>query len=289
MLDETEHIIFNHSGRIITLENESIIQFSELIKQLSKADYIILGEAHDNPNHHALQQRILAAIIATGNRPAVVFEMFNREDSGIIASHYRKYPNEPDQIAKAVRWDESGWPAWNMYRPIIKTAMDAELPVIAGNLSRQKAIQIVIQGQQILQLMEKKTALQMGLLKPLGKNEEQILRKIITQTHNGMPLPMVSAMVTAQRVRDATLAESMIIHNRGEGVILITGKEHARSDYGVPFYLRHRESDAHIVSLAFEDENETTDNKQQISHYPKTYDFIWALSDISASESVAHQ
>lgn len=288
-LATAEQIAPESLGHIITSGSDIEVQFSELIKQLSSADYILLGELHDDPRHHALQRKILDALVANGNRPAVVFEMFNREDSGAISSSYRRYPDDPDRIAKTVLWDESGWPEWSMYRPIVKTAMDADLPIVAGNLSRKKAMQIVMQGQQVLQLMEEKTALQMGLLAPLDKNDEQGLHKKIAQSHGGkMPPSMIPGMVMAQRVRDATLAESMITYNRGEGAVLIAGREHVRADYGVPFYLRHRESDARIMSLAFAAPPLSADKKRPL-YYSEAYDFIWELPKISVGEKIAHQ
>lgn len=230
------------------------------------------------------------ALVGKGNKPAVVFEMFDREDSGAISSAYRKHPDDPNRIAKAVLWEESGWPDWSMYRPIVKTAMVAKLPIVAGNLSRKKAIKIVMKGQSMSQLMENKTAKQMGLLAPLKKFDEKVLRDKLARLHGGrIPLPMIPNMLTAQRVRDATLAESMIAHNRGEGAVLIAGKEHVRSDYGVPFYLRYREPDALTISVAFSSSPKSNDKNSFTQKY-RAYDFVWEfLEDGSAEKKIAHQ
>ena len=39
------------------------------------AEVVYLGELHDNPQHHAIQARILEAMLAAGARPALAFEM----------------------------------------------------------------------------------------------------------------------------------------------------------------------------------------------------------------------
>ena len=47
----------------------------QLIQALSSTDVILLGEKHDNPDHHALQTWVLRQVIQAGQRPGVVFEM----------------------------------------------------------------------------------------------------------------------------------------------------------------------------------------------------------------------
>lgn len=290
-------------GQIFSTDHAKTIKFTDLINQLASADYILLGETHDNPTHHVLQQKILDALIRKGNRPAVVFEMFDREDSGAITTSYRQFPHDADHIATAVAWNKSGWPDWGLYRPIIQTAMDANLPITAGNLSRKDAKEIVLYQLGILQLLNQRIASQMGLLKPLGEKSKHTLKEKMHKSHGKhIPSELIPNMIIAQRVRDATLVEAMISGNRGEGSILIAGKEHARTDYGVPFYLRHREPAAKIISLEFSDTQKSTDRRNsnktdrlkldEISHKRDSltsYDYIWKLPEVSSSNKVAHQ
>ena len=39
------------------------------------AEFVMLGESHDNPDHHIIQANILQALVASGRRPALVWEM----------------------------------------------------------------------------------------------------------------------------------------------------------------------------------------------------------------------
>lgn len=227
-------------SNIISLEFNAKTSLTGLIEELVKADYVLLGEAHDDPVHHQLQNKILELMVEAGRKPAVVFEMFNREDEGLISSTTRSFPSDPDQVAAAVNWEASGWPDWQMYRPIVKTALDAGLPVVAGNLSRAKARQVITDYASFMPNNQTRT--QMGMNQPLLKIQQQILQtKIATAHGKAIPDPMVKGMVTAQRMRDATMAEAMIARNLGQGAVLIAGKEHVRTDYGVPHYLRFRE------------------------------------------------
>ena len=47
----------------------------ELEKSASAADFVLLGEIHDNPDHHLLQAKIIRRLTADGRHPAIVFEM----------------------------------------------------------------------------------------------------------------------------------------------------------------------------------------------------------------------
>jgi len=279
-----------NSNYIHTIELNSEIQLSGLVEKLLQADYILLGEAHGNPEHHRLQQKILALLIKGGRQPAVVFEMFDREDEGLISTTTRRYPYEPDRIAIATGWEQSGWPDWQLYRPIVETALLADLQVVAGNLSRARARQLIINyltpvPNDQAQILEDKTRMQMGLFAPLPKDREQMLYDKIQGVHNkGFPDKVIEAMVMAQRMRDATMAEAMIARNQGQGAVLITGHEHARLDYGVPHYLRFREPDARIISLTFVDQDDVPDNMNELAKQFKNdeqrvFDYVWVLPE----------
>ncbi len=262
-----------HGGHIFSLRQNVSVSLSELLAQMTEADYVMLGEIHDDPTHHILQTELLAALVDSGKRPAVVFEMFNREDGGIINSMARQFPGEPDRIAEAVNWQESGWPDWQMYRPIVQTAMDASLPIIAGNISRAKLRSMAISGTP---LISERTSMQLGLEQPLPEMMHMHLKQKLEMMHAGIvPSNYMSSMLTAQRYRDATLADSMIGQNRGNGAVLIAGREHVRKDYGAPFYIEHREPDARIVSMAFVDDLAGLDALQSQNPDQPVYDFVW--------------
>ena len=278
-----------NSDNIHSIKLNSNVPLSGLIQELVKADYVLLGEAHDDPGHHRLQNKILEMLVKAGRKPAVVFEMFNREDAGLVASIARRFPHEPDKIAAAVNWKESGWPDWQMYRPMVKTALDAGLPVVAGNLSRLKLKRLVINHASAVSTVKAQT--QLGLLEPLPERHKQKLQGKIDTVHgNKIPDTIVKGMLKAQRMRDATMAEAMIARNLGQGAVLIAGQEHARGDYGVPHYLRFREPEAHIISLAFVESKPKViaNQKSQLkTGEQRSFDYVWVLPQ-SKGKHIAH-
>jgi uncharacterized iron-regulated protein len=77
----------NHAltGRIWDVSSARFIDRQSLITRLARADFVLLGERHDNPDHHQLQAEILRGLIALGRRPAVGFEMFDLDDAAAIS------------------------------------------------------------------------------------------------------------------------------------------------------------------------------------------------------------
>lgn len=283
------------SEYIYATELNSEIQLFSLVKKLLQADYILLGESHGNPEHHRLQQKILELLIKGDRQPAVVFEMFNREDEGLISTITRRYPYEPDRIADATGWEQSGWPDWQLYRPIVETALLADLQVVAGNLSRARARQLIINHITLVangqaQMLEDRTRKQMGLFEPLPEASEQLLYNKMRDAHGKkIPDKIVEAMVMAQRMRDATMAEAMIARNLGQGAVLIAGREHVRLDYGVPHYLRYREPDARIVSLTFAEQGDMIESAIKLKDdESRVFDYVWVLPHIK-TRLIAHR
>ncbi|MBV2122898.1 MAG: ChaN family lipoprotein [Candidatus Thiodiazotropha sp. (ex Ctena orbiculata)] len=264
-------------GQVYDTATGRPLSTQQLITLLKDTDYLLLGEKHDDPIHHDLQYQIVQALIEAGKKPAVVFEMFNREDSGVIATAARNSPANPDPIAKAVNWEDSGWPDWQWYRPIVAAALKAKLPIVAGNIARPR-LQLMAFGQGS-DLLTPRMLQTYGLLQSLPDAQSEHLQGILASAHGSgekMAPWMLQGFLKAQRLRDASMADSMITRNSGQGAILITGQIHARNDFGVPYYLRYREPGARIASLAFIESN-SFKATQSDSKLKTTHDYVWVL------------
>jgi uncharacterized iron-regulated protein len=236
-------------GRIWDVATGAFIDSTALVEHLTRGRFVLLGEQHDNPDHHRLQAWLLRALIATGRRPAVGFEMFTSDDAPAIARHLAAHPTDAAGLAQAVDWERSGWPDWAMYRPIAEAALDVGLPVVAANLSQSMARAV---GQSGVSALEATLVARLGLDRPLAADLRTAMAQEIRDAHCGYASePRVEAMIIVQRARDAQMAESLIAAGQQEGAVLIAGAGHARRDYGVPAYLAGKAPDASVVSLAF--------------------------------------
>ena len=64
----------------------------EVYAALIKADFVLIGEKHDNPDHHWLQAKLVSELAAQGRKAALVFEMLTESqqaplDSGPAVQH----------------------------------------------------------------------------------------------------------------------------------------------------------------------------------------------------------
>src|SRR5438270_12106987 len=101
-----------------------------LVTRVAARRFVLLGEKHDNPDHHRLQAWVVGALIAAGRRPAIAFEMFRADQAETIARHLAALPADAHGLGDALDWRHSGWPAWSMYEPIVANALGAKLPLV---------------------------------------------------------------------------------------------------------------------------------------------------------------
>ena len=206
----------------------------ELIGSLRQAYFRLLGEVHDNPDHHAIQVDLLTAMGAGALKPVVALEQFDLEHDAALQQRQQQGKIDAEAVADAVNFNRKGW-TWDYYRPLIETALRFGMPLRAANLSRADAGQIVKLGLAAL-TPERIAALHLDAAWSGAK--EQVLRDIIIEGHcRALPESMVPAMTAAQRARDATLARSLL-HAGSDGAVLIAGNGHVRRDLAVPLYLQ---------------------------------------------------
>jgi uncharacterized iron-regulated protein len=97
------------------------------------AEVVYLGELHDNAQHHAIQARILEALLADGSRPALAFEMVPETRQAALDAAVRS-DAEPGEVNRQLEWRAQGWPDFTMYWPLFEMARKNGLPVIATDL-----------------------------------------------------------------------------------------------------------------------------------------------------------
>lgn len=223
---------------------------------LAEAQFVLLGETHDNPAHHETQAALLRALVAAERRPAVVLEMVERDRQGAI-DRWAEGPDadDPDAFARAVGWAESGWPDFSLYRPVIAAAVAARLAIVAGGLERGVVLDVAERG---LSGLAPDRLLDWGLAEPLPASLLDAQRDAVFEGHCRLvPRDALGPMVDVQVARDASMAVAMVRHP--EGVVLIAGRGHVRSDVGVPFYLKRLAPAGDIVTVGLLEREDDTD------------------------------
>lgn len=223
-------------GRIWFPARSAYGSWSDLTEVLTEADFVMLGEKHDNPDHHRLQAMLLKALVDSGQRPGLVWEMIAEDRSDALDRYLSSTGATPRGLGSAVGWDETGWPDWAMYRPIADVAMAARLPQSAGDLSRDERRRVAQAG---LQGLTAETTAVVIAGAPWSAEDRDNLEQELIDSHCGMlPASVLPRMASVQRARDGALALSVIEGATTDGAVLIAGSGHARKDRGAPLYLR---------------------------------------------------
>jgi uncharacterized iron-regulated protein len=262
-------------GVIWDVQAGRVIDEPALVTRLAKARFVLLGEKHDNPDHHRLQARVLSALLEAGRKPALAFEMLDGDDAPAVQAYLAGKPADAAGLGAAVAWDKKSWPAWAWYQQIADPAIRAGLPIVAANLPDRLARAAARQG---LGAFPPDMVKALGLEAPLADAVRAAMAKEISDSHCGFAPPgMVEPMILVQRARDAHMAEAIRSGATADGAVLITGFGHARTDRAVPPHLVR--GDAAAASLAF---LEVQKGKDTVPSYAADFDaptlpfdFIW--------------
>ncbi len=236
------------AGRIWSVGQGRFIGPDELASRAAAARFALLGEIHDNPDHHALQAWTIREIARAGRRPSVVFEMVPQDMQPEIDAFLADPDKKPEDFGKAVDWQERGWPVWSSYQPILEAALDAGLPIVAGDVT--SATRKSVGGAGLTALGdEERTRLGLdGELEAISGG--RMLDTLFAGHCELVPREALQPMAAVQRLRDAALADALLMSLQ-DGAVLIAGGGHVRSDLGVPAYLRQRGAKGGIVTIVF--------------------------------------
>ncbi len=265
------------AGRIWSVADEDFISPGKMADRLAAKKYVLLGEIHDNADHHVLQAWVIAQLARRGRKPAIVMEMISSDQDEALDAYLKRKDANAAGLGKAIGWEKSGWPQWLMYQPIAEQAFANDLPIYSANLPRADIREI---GKKGFGFFKKDRQKELLLNEPLGEMLEADLRLSIVEGHcNMLPAAATGPMVNVQRVRDALFADKMLATGGKDGAVLIAGSGHVRSDRAVPWYLERREPGASIGVLVL---MEASEDKKEIADYAPKFpdgriaaDYIW--------------
>jgi uncharacterized iron-regulated protein len=268
------------AGKIWSRATGSFVTSDQLVHAASKSDFVLLGEKHDNEDHHRIQAWIVTQLFARGQRPALAFEMFTVDQADALRNYLARRPRDAAGLGPALGWEQRGWPAWRQYQPIAQAALNAGAPIVAADLARPTINAISKEGARALgERLETKLALN----KPMPDKLTRSLRQEIVVAHcDQLPASMIDPMVTVMQARDANMADVLIdgaaLEGR-DGAILITGKGHARRDYGVPYHLNRLAPGQKTLSIAMvevaEHETDPSAYAARFNANVLPYDYVW--------------
>ena len=225
-------------GRIVDLRSGEQISPRRLIDELSGVEQVLVGERHDNLDHHALQGWLLQALAQRREQGSVLLEMINPDQQDEVASVQvsARQGRWPDDLVTALAW-QKGW-EWHLYAPLVSYVLAKPYPVLSANLDRAEITNIY---RRIPRLTG-------------AAADESVQETLLTQirvSHCGMlPESQLPAMLAVQQQRDRRMAEQ--VESAPKPATLFAGAFHVRRDVGVPLHLATQNdgSDERVLVLA---------------------------------------
>lgn len=255
------------ANSILDLRSQTPISQEQLIAQIISADYILLGELHDNPNHHEARSRLIAAIAS--KKYAAVVEY-------LPAGQSVRFSGSTLQSLEQAGFSSKAWP-WKLYQPLFDAIRVSGLPLYGSNLDRSVSKAIFL-GGPIPAAME--SDYQKSMLATAARIS---LENDLIDGHCGkLPTQYLEPMFRVQRLTDISMAQVMMRHSPA---ILFAGNGHIRNDYGVPQVLRSLDPSKKRVSIGFIEE----DRRESIAlaELAKLYDFVWITASIKRADPCA--
>ena len=215
---------------------------------MARSKHILIGEKHDNSDHHQLELLLLEALDEQAEKDnetlSVVFEMLDSSQQQHVDSIAEALADNEDltlsteQIKADLQWPEHGW-AWDDYASVISWVLNRRISLLAGNIDSSQMSSVYRNGIDA----EFDSALAL---------REELQQALLEQVYEGhcelMERESLSPMVDVQLAKDAAMTNALITADTDKSV-LIAGTGHTRIDSAIPIHLRLNSSGP-VLSVA---------------------------------------
>lgn len=237
---------YNKKGKAVKPE--------KIVKQLSDYDVVLFGELHNNSIVHWLQLKLTEALYQQKNKQLILgAEMFERDNQPQL-DRYLSGKLDSKSMKDSVR-------LWNNYitdyKPLLDFAKAKNLKFIAGNIPRKYASQVAKQGLESLNMLDAKEKTYIAALPVKVTLDTPGYKEMKTMMGDHADDLKVMNFISAQAVKDATMAESIIKNSEpGKTFVHYNGNYHSKEYGGIYWYLKQRNPNLKIAVISvFESEN----------------------------------
>jgi uncharacterized iron-regulated protein len=226
--------------RVYDTRANTFTDFEAMVADLARADVVLVGEQHDDPNTHRLELAMLDGLLRRKVPVTVSLEMFERDAQAPLDAYLAGTMSE-DEFLKGAR----PWPRYATdYRPLVEMAKAQRWSVLASNVPRRIASEVSKGGQAAL---DAKTGSERALFaRELQCPRDAYFERFATQM-SSHPMPgqeEKAAAETTERyywsqcLKDETMAESIAAAFRAQPrragtIVHYNGSFHSDFRHGV--------------------------------------------------------
>ncbi len=213
------------SKQVYQVDKRKIISFNQMISDVKKADFVIIGEVHDDPDHHRLELAIIRALHESDVPLAIGLEMF-RADSQRALDEWVRGSLTLDGFLPL--YYDNWRMAWPMYRDIFTYAREHRIPLVGLNISDKIVATVAKKGFASLTKKERQM-----LPRGISCNVDPTYMNFIREAYAGHPNETDKLFLNfceAQMVWDKSMAANLIDYRKlhpSQTVVVLAGVGHA--------------------------------------------------------------
>jgi uncharacterized iron-regulated protein len=218
------------SGAIISSELKKPVTFDELMGDLRSTRIVFVGEQHTNPDHHAVQLRILEHLFRQAPHLIVGMEMFDRTYQPIL-DQWSAAALTTQQFIEKVHWYANWKYDFELYSGILNFIKDHHIPLIALNVPSDIPAKIAVGGLENLRPWENEF-----LPKTIHTSNPRHRSYVQTvfNLHKVRGRENFEYFYAAQCVWEDAMAQSIADHIGNSRMIVFAGNGHIIQKFGVP-------------------------------------------------------
>jgi len=217
----------------------------DVIARAAKRSVVLLGEMHDNPEHHEWQLQVLAALHVMRPDMVIGFEMFPRRVQKALDQWVAGELSEA-QFLVASDWNAVWSTDANLYLPLFRFARMNQVPMVALNIDTRLRRAISAKGFTGVPENEREgvtppaapSTAYLDYLLPIYSDHERGGKKKGEASRDD---PDFRRFVESQQLWDRAMAQAIqaALDRPGHPLVVgIMGSGHIRYGYGVPHQLK---------------------------------------------------
>jgi len=249
-------------GQLLDVKTRTPVTMDTLVDRIRNTDVIYLSEKHDNPDHHAFQQKIIQALAKGDDLPVLGFEFFSMEETPDLLnfmetariSHKAKAEKTIEEfLRKKLGWDTQSDEMWAFYFDLL--SLGRELGLYAAGLDLPDTLKrrITRKGRQGLTPLEQEMVFSTDLDDPPYKDH---MFEVFKAVHCGMGHAVIQERLwDTWLARNDRMAQSIVRlkhHHKGP-VVVIIGGGHTEYGLGVMDRVAHLDPGLSQVNIALKE------------------------------------
>ena len=210
------------------MSDRQSISIPQLASVIDRSDVVLIGEAHDNKDHHRIQLEWIRYLADRKVPFAIGLEMFESGSQKALDDWTRgKISEDEFRLIYAKNWSLD----WGLYRDIFLFARDRKIPLLGLNVPKESAVKVARKGFASLTPEEKK-GLPEGASADLDNPHTPFLEKIFKKVflRNAPSERVFTFFCEAQSLRNSGMASNIIRFrkgNPGTKVVALAGVWHS--------------------------------------------------------------